>query len=120
MALRYFFNHNVSGAVARGLRQRGVDVVTARDDDSHELEDPDLLQRSVVLDRVLFTHDDDLLRVTHQWQTDGRRFPGVVYVHQTQLTIGHQVRELEWLANAMDTRQIEGRVLYLPVRGATA
>ena len=116
MAVALFFDHNVSAAVTDGLRRRDVDVLTAYEDDSHRLDDHDLLQRSVVLGRVLFTHDDDFLAEAKQWQAEGRAFPGVIYVHQTQITLGEQVRDLERVAKTWDPQRLEGQVLFLPLR----
>lgn len=42
MALALYLDHNVPRAIASGLRQRGVDVLTAREDGAHELSDPGL------------------------------------------------------------------------------
>jgi len=113
MAVRLFFDHNVRGAVARGLRRREVDVVTAFEDRAHEMEDQDLLQRSVLLGRILYTHDDDLLSEADQWQKEGRSFPGVIYVHQTRLSIGAQIEELELIAKAGEPSDFHGRVEFL-------
>jgi hypothetical protein len=115
MPIALLFNHNVSAAVAQGLRLREVDVVTAHDDDSHRLDDHDLLQRSVVLGRALFSHDDDLLREAHLWQAAGRSCPGVIYVHQTQMSVGEQVRELERIAR-MDAQRLASQVQFLPLK----
>lgn len=115
MPLRLFFNHNVRGAVASGLRQRGVDLLTAYEGGAHELEDPELLQRSVLLDRVLYTNDDDLLTVAEMWREARRSFPGLIYVHQTRLSIGEQVRELELIAKAGEAADLADRILFLPL-----
>jgi predicted nuclease of predicted toxin-antitoxin system len=55
---------HVRRAVTEGLRQRGVDVVTAQEDGSATLDDPLLLDRASALGRVLFSQDGDLLRET--------------------------------------------------------
>lgn len=61
MALQLYMDHHVPRAITVGLRQRGVDVLTAFEDGAHELLDPDLLDRAGALGRVLFIRDDDLL-----------------------------------------------------------
>ena len=53
---------HVPYAITIGLRLRGVDAVTAQEDDASELDDSTLLDRATELGRVLFTQDDDLLR----------------------------------------------------------
>jgi len=61
VALQLYMDHHVPRAITVGLRQRGVDVLTAFEDGAHELLDPDLLDRAGALGRVLFIRDDDLL-----------------------------------------------------------
>lgn len=53
---------NVPYHITRELRLRGLDVFTAQEDGSGELEIGKLLTRASALGRVLFTRDDDLLR----------------------------------------------------------
>ena len=48
---------HVPGQVTRGLRLRGVDVLTAQEDGTTTFPDPDLLDRATALGRVLFTQD---------------------------------------------------------------
>jgi hypothetical protein len=51
----------VRHAVTRGLRRRGVDVVTAQEDGSSRLSDSLLLDRASALGRAIFSQDDDML-----------------------------------------------------------
>jgi len=57
-----YMDVHVPYAITIGLRLRGVDAVTAQEDDASELDDSTLLDRATELGRVLFTQDDDLLR----------------------------------------------------------
>ena len=52
-----YFDVHVPAAIADQLRRRGVDILTAQDDGTAELEDPDLLARSTALSRIPFTQD---------------------------------------------------------------
>jgi ADP-ribosylglycohydrolase len=61
MALQFLMDHHVARAITLGLRLRGVNVLTAYEDGSHEISDPELLDRATDLGRVLFSQDDDLL-----------------------------------------------------------
>jgi len=115
MAVRLYFDHNVRRTISIGLRLRDVDVVTAFEDGSHELADPDLLDRTASLGRVLFTHDDDLLAEAARRQDSGMRFAGVIFVHQEQLGIGQTVDELELIARASDPEDLRDAVLFLPL-----
>lgn len=115
MAHRFFFDHCVHGAVVRGLRERGVDVLTAQEDGSHELSDAKLLKRATLLGRVLYTNDDDLLSEAAVVLDLGEPFPGLVFTPQTRLSIGRQIDELELIAHGTTTEEVANIVTYLPL-----
>jgi hypothetical protein len=79
-------NHNVPRAIAISVRDRGVEVLTAYEDDHHQVPDPILLQRATTLGRPLFTMDDDLLAEAAMLQSQGDDFGGVIYSHQRRLS----------------------------------
>jgi hypothetical protein len=106
---------NVRRAITDGLRLRGVAVLTAQEDGAHRLEDATLLDRATALVRVLFTHDDDLLREAAEHQRYGIAFAGVVYAHQLKVTIGQCIRDLELIAKVNDPEDCANQVIYLPL-----
>lgn len=72
---------HVPRAITNGLRRRGVQVVTAQEDGTAELEDPPFLDRATELHCPLYMQDDDLLAEARRRQTEGIRFAGVIYSH---------------------------------------
>ncbi|MBU4273522.1 MAG: DUF5615 family PIN-like protein [Planctomycetes bacterium] len=108
-------DHNVRRAVAAGLRQRGVDVLTAHEDGAAELDDELLLARVAELGRVFFTHDDDFLAIADRWLEAERPFLGIVYVHQYRMTVRQIIVELELIAKAGDPADMQSRVEFLPL-----
>lgn len=86
---------HVRRAVTVGLRIRGVDVLTAQEDGAESLPDPQLLERALSLNRVLFTQDSDLLREAVARQRTGRHFAGLVYAHQLRISVGQCIGDLE-------------------------
>jgi hypothetical protein len=107
---------HVRGAVTRGLRQRGIDVLTAQEDGTDELEDPDLLDRATHLGRLLFTQDEDLLAEAARRQEQSVEFAGVVYAHQLKVPVGQCVEHLEIIALIGEPEEFVNRVEYLPLR----
>ena len=108
-------DEHVKRAVTVGLRLRGVDVLTAQEDQREGIDDDQLLDRATELGRVLFTQDDDLLAVAKQRQVEGISFGGVVYAHQLNITIGECVRDLELVAEATEPGELADQVLYFPL-----
>ena len=82
MAIALYMNQHVPRAITLGLRLRGVDVITANEDDASDMDDPELLDQAGDLERVLFTQDDDLLAEATRRQREGILFRGVIYAHQ--------------------------------------
>jgi hypothetical protein len=113
--LGLYLDHHVRREVAEGLRARGVDVLTAYEDDHHDVTDPELLDRATALGRVLFSQDDDLLVEAHQRQQEGRLFGGVVYAHQLRITLGDCLADLELLAKTATSDDVANLVLFLPL-----
>src|SRR5262245_63467155 len=89
-------DHHVPSAITAGVRRRGVDVRTALEDEAALFDDNALLARATLLGRVLFSQDEDLLAIAHQWLLAGRDFAGVAYAHQLSISIGQAVRDLEF------------------------
>jgi hypothetical protein len=108
-------NHQVDMDITRGLRRRGIDVVTATEDGAAQLDDEQLLERAIQLGRVLFTQDDDLLAIAHRWLQTGRDFSGLIYGHQLKVTIGRAIQDLELSAQVLDPEDMRNRVDYIPL-----
>jgi predicted nuclease of predicted toxin-antitoxin system len=102
-------------AITRGLRQRGVTVLTAQEDGTARLTDPDLLDRALALGYVLFTQDDDFLAEAARRQGAGEFFAGVVYARQLRVSIRRCIDDLEIIAKAHDPASMANRVEYLPL-----
>ncbi len=115
MPLSFFFDQHASAAIARGLRLRGVDVLTAYADGADRLPDESLLLRATELGRVLFTQDEDLLALAHRYQAAGKFFSGVVYAHQLRVSVGRCISDLELIGKASSAEEMANHVEFLPL-----
>ena len=115
MSIPLYANHHVRVEIIEGVRLRGIDVLTAREDQRHEADDAILLARSTELGRVLFSQDRDLLVLAAQFQRSGRFFAGVVYAHQLEVTIGQCVEDLELICGVYEPSEMQNRMIYLPL-----
>ena len=106
---------HVRRPVTTGLRVREVDVLTAQEDGTTRWDDPDLLDRALELERVLFTQDDDLLNEAALRQRSGKAFAGVIYAHQQNITVRRSIEDLELLAKACEPEELANRVVFLPL-----
>ena len=115
MAVALYMDVHIPGAIAAGLRQRQVDVLTAQEDDADELIDSELLDRAADLGRVLFTYDDDLLAETAHRQESGLFFAGVIFARPRHVPIGVCIRDLELIAKVAHLDDMTWQVRFLPL-----
>lgn len=115
MSITLYMDHNVPAAITTGLRLRGVDVLTAHEDDHHTVDDPSLLDRATELGRIIVTRDDDFLREAQRRQQAGISFGGVIYAHQLRVSIGQCVDDIEIIAMAGDPVDLRDSVQHLPL-----
>lgn len=107
--IRYFMDEHYPAAVTQGLRQRGLDVLTAQDAGRSSLPDPDQLAFARAEDRVTVTFDADYLAL-HQ---SGIDHAGIAWCPQEKYRIGTLVQLLELLYNVAARDQMRNRVEYL-------
>jgi len=90
MTIRFHLDENMHNAIAQGLRQRGIDVTTTADVGMIGASDRQQLAHATASNRVLVTHDDDLLRLHHE----GMSHAGIAFCRQRQRRIGDLVLSL--------------------------
>jgi hypothetical protein len=106
--IRFYTDEHVAHAVAKGRRRRGVDVLTAADASMLGADDQDHLALAVSQGRVVFTQDDDFLRL----HAAGTQHCGIVYVpHQTR--IGTIVTGLILVFQVLSAAEMINRVEFL-------
>lgn len=113
--LRLYMDVHVNAAITAGLRQRGIDVLTAQEDGSQRFEDVELLDRATELERVLFSQDDDFLALARYRQSSGVFFAGLIYGHQLAATVGKYVLDLEVVCKVMELEDMINRIEFLPL-----
>ncbi len=106
--IRFYADEHVAKAVVRGLRQRGVDVLTVSEAGTLSVSDEEHVQRARAEGRVIFTQDDDFLRL----HAAGADHAGIVYAPQ-QTSIGDIIRGLMLVYQVLDMEEMLGHVEYL-------
>lgn len=106
--LRYYTDEHVARAVVRGLRQRGIDVLTVPDVGLLGARDEEHLERARAEGRVLFTQDDDFLRL----HAAGIEHAGIVYASQGCST-GEIIRGLMLVYQVLEPADMVGHLEYL-------
>ena len=94
---------------------KGIDLITAYENGSSQLDDSELLDRATALERVLFTRDYNLLQEATKRQRIGIPFYGIIYAHQLKISIGDCIRDLEIIAEAGDPEDLINQAQFLPL-----
>jgi uncharacterized protein with PIN domain len=106
--VRFYLDEHVSRAVAKGLRQRGVDVLTVPEAGMMGASDEEHLARALNDGRVVFTQDDDFLRLA----AGGLRHAGIVYTHQ-RTPLSEIIRGLMLIYQVLDAKEMRNHIEFL-------
>jgi uncharacterized protein with PIN domain len=116
MGVAIYMDEQVPLPIKRGLRLRGVDVITVQDESGDGHDDEAVLNHAERLGRVLFTRDEDFLEIAAERQRNGVFFRGIVYAHQQTVSYRQCIDDLELIALAGSPEEFENRVYHLPLK----
>ncbi len=114
MSLAFYMDEHVPKPITLALRIRGVDILTAQEDNRRATEDTVLLDRATELKRVMFSFDADMLRHTTSRLKKGIKFSGLVFAHPARISVGTCIRDIEMIAKAGEPKDLADQILYLP------
>ena len=106
--VRLYTDEHVSKVVVKGLRQRGVDVMMVSEAGMLGASDEDHLKLARREGRVLFTQDEDFLRL----HASGVEHAGLVYAHQ-QTPVGQVIHGLMLVYEVLTADEMTGHLEYI-------
>jgi hypothetical protein len=109
--IKFYTDEHVARAVVAGLRRRGIDVLTTQQANNLSAPDIEHLKFARKEGRVIFTQDDDFLRL----HTKGEEHAGIVYAAQ-HTPIGEILRGLMLIYYLM-LRIAKGKIPKIGGRG---
>ena len=108
----------MSHALVRGLRARGVDVVTALEEGMIERDDDEHLELAAEMKRVLYSFNvADFYHLHSKYLSEGKEHSGLILTRQQQFTIGEQLRRLLRLIAKVSADEMKNRVEFLGAWG---
>lgn len=107
--IRFHLDEHCDPAIAAGLRLHGVDVTTTQDVDLLAAEDEEHLVYGRATGRVIFTQDEDFLRLNGA----GAEHRGIAFCHQRARSLGQIIAGLLLIWEVYEPEEIAGRVEYL-------
>jgi predicted nuclease of predicted toxin-antitoxin system len=106
--VRLYTDEHVSRVVIRGLRQRGVDVLTVPEAGMLEALDEEHLGFARREGRVIFTQDADFLRL----DAEGKPHNGIVFAPQG-MPVRDIIKGLKLIHDVLEAEDMRGQVEYL-------
>lgn len=94
--------------MAKGLRHRGVEVLTVNEAEMLGARDEEHLEFARTEECIIVSHDDDFLRLV----AEGHSHSGLVYVPRER-SIGEMIRRLRRLADVFAEEGTTDRVEFL-------
>jgi hypothetical protein len=107
--IRFHLDEDVDPVVADGLRRRGIDVTTSQEVGLLGALDRIQLAHAYSQGRVLFTHDDDHLKMNAR----GVEHSGIAYCHRLRRSIGEIVDSLEVIWELCEPEEMVSRVEFI-------
>jgi predicted nuclease of predicted toxin-antitoxin system len=107
--LKFHLDEQVANAIAEGLRRRGIDVTTTPEMGMKGLPDEAQLAFATAQSRVIFTQDDDFLKL-HSQQV---KHNGIIYCHPATRTIGEIIRSLVLIWEVLTPEEMENHLEFI-------
>jgi hypothetical protein len=107
--IRFHLDENCRKAIAKGLRQHGIDVTTTPEAGLRGSTDEQQAAYCLTEGRVLFTQDQDFLRL----DAAGIAHAGIAFCAKDTKPIGEILQRLVLIWEIYEPEEIVGRIEYL-------
>ena len=104
MAIKFYMDEHVHPGITKALQEHGIDVLTAQEADNLDVDDEEHLQFAYSEGRVIFTQDEDFLRVINH--------KGIAYAHQ-RTPMRQIIEGLILIAEAMTEEEMKNHIEFL-------
>ena len=111
--IKIYTDESVPVAIAEELKQRGIDALSCRDAGNYGLKDEGQFNYAYENHFVIFTHDDDFLKLHAKYIKQGREHPGIIFAHQKEYSIGECIRRIEDIVNILSPEEMRNSIEFL-------
>jgi len=111
--IKIYTNESVPVAIAEGLKRRGIDAQSCQDVENYGLTDEQQLDYACKNEFVIFTHDDDFLKLSARYIAQGKRHPGIIYSHQRNYSLGECIRRIKLVVDILSPVEMRNHIEFL-------
>ena len=111
--IKIYTNESIHVVIAKGLKRLGVEAQSCQDVNNFGLSDRQQLDYAYENGLVLFTHDDDFLRLDAEYISQGKEHCGIIYAHQKDYSIGEYIRRLKLIVDILSSEDMKNHVEFL-------
>jgi len=111
--IRIYTNESVSVAIAEGLRRRGVEAKSCRDVGNYGLTDGQQIEYARKNNLVIFTHDDDFIKLSAEYIDQGKDHSGIIYAHQKDYSVGECIRRIKVIVDILSAEDMKNHIEFL-------
>lgn len=109
MPLAILCDEHIRYEIIRELGRRGIDAISVQQIGLNATDDSIIMAAAEEQDRVIYTGDDDYLRLSNF----GFEHPGIFYHHPEKYSIGEAISTVEVACQVLTPEEMRNRVEFL-------
>lgn len=114
--IKLYLDENIYWDLAKAIRQRGFDAISAAEAGMLEKSDPEQLEYAASQNRAILTFNmGDFDRLCEEWWSEGREHAGIIITQpMTRGQFGELLRRVLKLLNQVAADEMRNQLIYLP------
>jgi len=111
--VKIYTDESVDIAIVKGLKRLMIEAQSCQDANKLGLTDRQQLCYAYENGFVLFTHDDDFIKLNAEYVSQGKEHCGIIYAHQKDYNVGECIRRLKLIVDVLSPEDMKNHVEFL-------
>jgi uncharacterized protein with PIN domain len=112
--IRLHADENVDARIIRGLRLRGIDILSVVEARMIGKSDTEQLTFASSEGRVLLTSDQDFVELHSRWLQQGKQHAGIIYYSQYHVSIGTCIWGVKLIIDLLSSEEMKNHLEFIP------
>lgn len=113
--IQFYADENVDDRIIRGLRRRGLEIITTVEVGLIGNTDAEQLSHATLHSRVLLTSDRDFLELHSRWIREGKQHSGIIYYSQDHVTVGTCIWGVKLIVDVLTPEEMKNHLEFIPI-----